>query len=120
MHLHKALLKAERVSYERVNGRVQGPGHFYQLVVADPWFAWLHPISEFIVQIDEMLEAKEQPSEANAQELIRQAKDMLTPAEMGSDFQRRYYEALQFEPSVVLLHADVASLLRDAADIPQE
>ncbi|MCE7966845.1 MAG: hypothetical protein DYH04_15920 [Nitrospira sp. NTP2] len=46
LRLHKALLDGERVTYERVHGRIPTNGAFFQLVLGDAWFAWLRPLSE--------------------------------------------------------------------------
>jgi catechol 2,3-dioxygenase len=51
--LHKALLDDARSAYEMDRGRVSSTGALLQLVISDPWFAWLHQISEVIVRIDE-------------------------------------------------------------------
>lgn len=47
LRLHKALLDDERVSYERVHGRIPSNGAFLQLVLGDAWFAWLRPLSRW-------------------------------------------------------------------------
>ena len=49
LKLHKALVDSERVGYEAIIGRIQSPNHFLQLLTRDPWFAWLHPLSQLIV-----------------------------------------------------------------------
>ena len=54
--LHKALIVAEQVTFERVYGRVDSTGQLLQLVMNDPWFTWLHPLSNMVVRIDEVLE----------------------------------------------------------------
>ena len=54
--LHKALILAEQVTYERINGRVASSGQLLQLVLNDPWFTWLHPISQLVVNIDDLLD----------------------------------------------------------------
>jgi hypothetical protein len=41
LRLHKVLLEEERASYERGRGSVGGGGEFLQLILNDPWFAWL-------------------------------------------------------------------------------
>ena len=38
LRLHKALLDDERVSYERVYGRISTNGEFLQLVLGHAWF----------------------------------------------------------------------------------
>ena len=57
--LHKALLESERASYERIFGKIGSSYQFLQSVTTDPWFAWLRPVTQLIVVMDELLEAKE-------------------------------------------------------------
>ncbi|HEX5645856.1 MAG TPA: hypothetical protein VFX56_02700, partial [Nitrospira sp.] len=59
LRLHKALLDDERVSYERVHGRISSNGEFLQLVLNDAWFAWLRPLSQVIAKFDELSEEHE-------------------------------------------------------------
>jgi len=112
LRLHKVLLDSERVSYERVHGRISSRGELFQLVVSDDWFAWLHRVSELIVHIDEMLEAEEPATAIDATRVIDQARLLLRPSEEGTGFGKHYYDALQRDPDVVLAHAAVKKLLR--------
>src|SRR5262249_15229639 len=59
LDLHKALIDSERVVYETKVGPIKSPHHFFQLVSSDPWFAWLRPVSQLIVAMDEALDADE-------------------------------------------------------------
>src|SRR5687768_7771169 len=114
LRLHKTLLDMERRGYERARGRIGNSYEFLQLVLKDPWFDWLHRLSELIVQIDETLDNRdpEQPTtEEDATELLARAKSLLAPAESGTEFQKNYFLALQQSPDVVLLHADLMRLL---------
>jgi hypothetical protein len=113
LSLHKLLLDLERRDYERARGRISNSYEFLQLVLKDPWFDWLHRLSELIVQIDEALDVhSETPAtEADASALIERAKTLLAPAETGSEFQKNYFLALQQSPDVVLLHSQVMKLL---------
>jgi hypothetical protein len=110
LHLHKLLLDTERITYEQVRGRVSS-GELLQLVIDHEQFAWLHRISELIVQIDEMLQADEPVSGDDIQHLIAYTRTLLTPSEVGNAFERKYYNAFQREPGVVLAHAEVTKLL---------
>jgi hypothetical protein len=112
LRLHKALLDSERVTYERAHGRIASRGAFFQLVIGDTWFAWLHRVSELVVQIDEMLDADEPATAVEATRVIDQARMLLKPAADGAEFGKRYYDALQRDPDVVLAHAAVKKLLR--------
>ena len=81
-----------------------------QLVISDPWFAWLHSLSELIVRIDES--ARQGCAEHRSRTpslLFEQVEKLLTASETGEDSQRRYYEALQRQPAVVLAHAGRAA-----------
>ena len=114
LRLHKTLLDLERRDYERARGRIGNSYEFLQLVLKDPWFDWLHRLSELIVQIDETLDShSETPAtEADAKALMERARALLVPAETGSEFQKNYFLALQQSPDVVLLHSEVIRLLR--------
>ena len=50
---------------------------------------------------------------ADANALLDQVERLLTASEHGEGFSRRYYEALQRQPAVVLAHADVRRALKD-------
>jgi hypothetical protein len=110
LHLHKALLDTERAAYEQVYGSVSS-GELLQLVINHEQFAWLHSISELIVRIDEMLDVDEPVMTGDAGTLLAQARALLKPSETGDEFERRYYAALQREPTVVLAHRDVTKIL---------
>lgn len=109
--LHKALLDDERRSYERVHGRIASNGAFLQLVLEDPWFAWLRPLSQLMVALDEREESREPAAAADITALLASARTLLTPSEEGEGFGRQYYDALQRSPEVGLAHAEVRALL---------
>ncbi|MBC8136359.1 MAG: hypothetical protein H8F28_10780 [Fibrella sp.] len=110
LRLHKTLLDAERAEYEGLYGRVNA-GQMLQLLLTDPWFAWLRVLSEFVVQVDEMAESKEPVGEQEANTLLQQIRTRLKPSEDAEGFSGKYYHALQQNPEAVLLHAEVARLL---------
>jgi catechol 2,3-dioxygenase len=112
LQLHKVLLDDARVSYEMDRGRVASNATLLQLVISDPWFAWLHSLSELVVRIDETAEPDSPATDADAATLIDQVERLLTASETGEGFQRRYYDALQRQPAVVLAHADVRRAIK--------
>jgi len=114
LRLHKALLDAEQISYERIHGRVDSPGHLLHLVMKDPWFTWLLPLSKLVVRIDELLDGHD-PSADEARIILTKVQSLLKPSEQGEGFERNYYEALQRAPDVVLAHAGVKKLLATAS-----
>lgn len=112
LQLHKVLLDDARVAYEMDRGRVPSNASLLQLVISDPWFAWLHSLSELVVRIDETVDADSPATDADAATLIDQVEKLLTASETGEGFQRRYYDALQRQPAVVLAHADVRRVIK--------
>lgn len=110
LRLHKALLDDERVSYERVHGRIPSNGAFLQLVLGDAWFAWLRPLSQLMAKLDELGEESSDGTDTAA--LVASIRTLLTPTEEGEGFGKQYYDALQREPEVVLAHAEVRQFLR--------
>lgn len=112
LQLHKVLLDDARATYEMDRGRVGSNASLLQLVISDPWFAWLHSVSEPVVRIDETVENGSTATDADATALMEQVERLLTASETGEGFQRRYYDALQRQPAVVLAHAAVRQVLK--------
>jgi hypothetical protein len=108
LDLHKTLIDSERVVYEANVGPIESPHHFFQLLTNDPWFAWLRPVSQLIVAIDEALDAQEPLTSDDLDALINESVFLLVPAKSGGAFGERYMAALQRDPQVVLAHAQVA------------
>ena len=107
LDLHKALVDSERVSYEQTVGPIQSPNHFLKLLTTDPWFAWLQPLSQLIVAIDETLDRKEPLTSADVDAVMQQTRQLLVASEAGEGFARHYFDALQRDPDVVMAHAEV-------------
>jgi hypothetical protein len=113
--LHKALIVAEQVTYERINGRVGSTGKLLQLVLNDPWFTWLHPLSQMVVRIDELLEDDADLTDVEVAYFLTEVRALIRPSEEGDGFERSYYEALQREPDVIFAHVEVKKLLTKIA-----
>ena len=107
LRLHKAALDSERATYEHEIERIRSTGQFLDLVLHDPWFSWLHELSELIVLIDETLDAPIAAAAEDAERLRKQARELLVPAEGGNGFAGRYFEALQRDPAVVVAHGEM-------------
>jgi len=108
--LHKALVKLERHEYEKEWGQVD-PGQLLQLLTRHPQFDWLHQLSEFMVDIDEILD-NETISEADMRSIFAQAKSMLSQSVTEpSDFSTHYFEAMHGDPAIVMAHANVRRVL---------
>jgi hypothetical protein len=113
--LHKALILAEQVTFERINGRVESTGQLLQLVLNDPWFTWLHPLSQLVVRIDELLDGESELSPVEVEYFLIEVRTLIRPSEDGDGFERSYYEALQRDPDVIFAHVEVKKLLTKVA-----
>ena len=111
LQLHKTLLDSERSTYENDVERVTSSNHMLSLLLHDPFFAWLHELSQLVVIIDEALDAKEPVVAEDADRFIQQSRKLISPDEGGNGFARRYFEALQRDPDVILAHARMRKVL---------
>ncbi|HTU99492.1 MAG TPA: hypothetical protein VMF13_03075, partial [Luteitalea sp.] len=99
-------------TYERVHGR-QSATEFLQVVLHEVEFAWLRPLSEAVVHIDEMLSAEGEPDE---DAVLVQVRALASPDAEGTPYAQRYLAAIQESPDAVLAHRDLLALLRRQRD----
>lgn len=57
-HFHSALLDFAKGEYEFLHGPVGSPFELYSLVMNNPDFQWLRPLSGLMATLDEVLDAK--------------------------------------------------------------
>lgn len=110
LELHKRLLDAERRMYELAHGRVSA-GELLNLALKDQQFAWLHPISELIVRIDELIALDDLPDQQDVAFIAERVRAILVPSESGSAAEQRYDRAIQNDPAVLLAHRAVMQAL---------
>jgi hypothetical protein len=91
LELHRQLLAAERADMERFQGRLTG-AEFLQIATDSLRLAWLQPVSELIVEIDETLE---EPDDEPAGEAAATAAALI----------------LQRHPGVVMAHSALVQAL---------
>lgn len=107
--LHKALVDAERVEYERSRGRLPDRD-FLAALINDPELAWLRPLTALIVRLD---------GEEAGDDPVAEIRKLLIPNEAGSEFQRKYAEALQRSPDTVVAHGNAMRALKNAVEPEQ-
>jgi hypothetical protein len=105
--LHHRLLLATQKSFEKLHGRVDGPGALLQLAVHDSLFAWLRPLSQKLALLDELAEAEE----VGAVDFARAAAEVAELLDEDSAFRSAYLVYLQAEPDVVLAHGALRQLI---------
>lgn len=112
LRLHKALLESERESYEQHYGPIHNNGEFFRLVIGHEWFDWLRPMSQFIVQIDELFAGKDPIEPSQVSNLLNSASHLLRASEEGNLAEQRYYQAIQRSPEIAFMHAEMLNLLK--------
>jgi len=112
LRLHKALLDAERETYEQHFGKIQTNGDFFQLVISHEWFDWLRPMSQFIVQVDELLDDKAAIASSQIHDSMEQAHQLLKASEDGTLAEQRYDQAIQRSPDIAFMHAALLNSLK--------
>ena len=117
LRLHKALLDAEKITYEQEYGRVKTNMEFFGLVLNNEWFQWLRPMSGLIAEIDEAVGNKKSPITADvAVGYLEQVNHLVTVNPTGDGSALKYYEAIERDPDVAHLHVTVARILQGAAN----
>ncbi len=110
LELHKSMIDAQRVRYERDHGRIGSAGEFLGLVLEHPEFGWIRELSALIAQLDEWRELSDN---ASAQELdaLIDALRALVQTGGSSDFNRKYWELVEATPDVLVGHVKLWRLL---------
>jgi hypothetical protein len=111
------LIVAEQLTYERIHGHVDSTDELLQLVLTDPWFAWLCPLLDLLLRIDQLLNDDAfDITRENVEHLVAEVRNLTRPSIEGDGFERAYYEALRRAPDVLLAHFHVTrALLSEAA-----
>ena len=78
LDLHKAVIDAERLVYEKRHGR-QAAGAFLEVLVNDPAFAWLRPWTALVVRMDDALDTAPGDADVAAERkgCVRAAKALI-------------------------------------------
>jgi hypothetical protein len=113
LRLHKALLDAEKITYEIAHGPIASNMEYFGLVLEHEWFQWLRPISGLIVEIDEAIGNKKDPILPHVAVVYL---DRLTtvvivnPRDDGHG--AKYYEAIERDADVAQLHIELVQILQ--------
>jgi len=112
LQLHKALLDAQRVRYERENGRVESRGELLELVLEDASFEWLRVLSALIARLDELAAADDKDASAEMRGVIDRLRTLVR-FEGNSGFTDPYREIIEAVPDALVAHVQLSRLLAD-------
>jgi len=117
LQLHKALLDAQRIRYERENGRVESRGELLALVLEDASFEWLRVLSALIARLDELADAdnvddKNADAGAEMRGVIAKLRTLVR-FEGNDGFTGPYREIVEAVPDALVAHVQLSRLLAD-------
>jgi hypothetical protein len=117
LELHRTLLDAQRIRYEREYGRVESRGELLDLVLRDASFEWLRVLSALIARLDELAEADmadggNQDVSAEMRSVIDRLRTLVR-FEGNSGFTDPYREIIEAVPDALVAHVQLSRLLAD-------
>lgn len=115
--LHALLMNRERREYEGWHGSVE-PRELLHLLLHDPQFAWLRPLSSVMAEVDALVDTDGSIEPDEARTVVREVYRLLKSGDRGA-FQDKYRDALQDSADVVMAHADVSKVLASGPPDPR-
>ncbi len=116
LQLHKALLDAQRIRYERENGRVESRGELLALVLEDASFEWLRVLSALIARLDELAEADDKDASGEMRGVIDKLRTLVR-FEGNSGFTGPYREIVEAVPDALVAHVQLSRLLDESVKL---
>jgi hypothetical protein len=110
LQLHKTLLDAQRVRYEREHGRVESRGELLELVLRDPSFEWLRVLSALIARLDELNAVDDKDVSEEVRAVVERLR-MLVRFEGNEGFTGPYREIIEAVPDALVAHVQLSRLL---------
>jgi hypothetical protein len=104
LELHKAMLDAQRIEYERAHGRIETSGEFLGLVLNHPEFEWIRALSALIAQLDEWAEEGEAASDEGFEGIVDALRSLIGRKGSNPAFSARYWKMVEDEPGVTVAH----------------
>jgi hypothetical protein len=115
LRLHKALLDAEKITYEIEHGPIASNMEFFGLVLNHEWFQWLRPISGLIAEIDEAIGNKKDPIVPHIAIVYLDRLTTVVIVNPTDDAHgAKYYEAIERDPNVAQRHIELVQILQPA------
>lgn len=112
--LHRVLVDRARRDYERDHSGVVSPGELLRLLTTDPVFSWLRGLSELMVDLDLVHDAKPAVLHELASSVRAAVEYFITAPksdELAHAFAQHYWPAVHADPHVAMAHAGVKRAL---------
>jgi hypothetical protein len=104
LDLHKSMIDAQRIVYERQHGRIGTTSEFLGLVLEHPQFEWIRELSALIAQLDEWREDIDQASDHELEDILAMLRSLMQRDGPNAAFTQRYWEMIDATPEVLVSH----------------
>lgn len=105
--LHRKLLENERLEAERDIDQKINPFGFLQMLMNDPRFAWLRPISTFMADLDAFIDEAESVEKSDLIRVKGEISKLLTEPK----FAERYNFYRNHDSEFAVLHANLTKAI---------
>jgi hypothetical protein len=112
LHLHKALLDAQRIRYEREHGRIESRGELLEIVLEHSSFEWLRVLSALIARLDELSEIEDKDMSEETASVIKRLRTLVR-FEGNVGFTAPYREIIEAVPDALVAHVQLSRLLAE-------
>ena len=114
LRLHKALLDAQSIRYEREHGRIESRGELLELVLEHPSFEWLRVLSALIARLDELGAVGDKDVSEDVLGVINRLRTLVR-FEGNIGFTAPYREIIEAVPDALVAHVQLSRLLAELA-----
>ena len=113
LELHKALLDAQQIRYEREHGRIRSSGELLGLVLEHPSFSWLRQISALIARLDEWQEMREELGDDDLHAVEEAVRNLIDAQHRQGTFGKVYWDIVDGVPAALVAHVKLWRLLTE-------
>lgn len=111
LELHKALMDAQRIRYEKHHGRISNSSELLGLLLEHPQFAWLRELSVLIARLDEWQEGGEEASDEELAVIVSALRGLIEVNGKHVAFSTPYWEIVNDTPEALVPHVKLWRLI---------
>ncbi|HEX4782647.1 MAG TPA: hypothetical protein VH301_17955 [Usitatibacter sp.] len=111
LDLHKALMDAQRIRYEKHHGRISNTSELLGLVLEHPQFAWLRAMSALIARLDEWQEGGKDASDEDLAAIVSALRELIEVNGKHAAFSAPYWEIVNDTPEALVSHVKLWRLI---------
>ena len=115
LDLHKSMIDAQRIIYERDHGRVETTAQFLGLVLEHPDFEWIRDMSALMAVLDEWREDAREVNSVGLDDIVGALRALIQPGSSNTRFTDRYWRMLDSTPEVLVGHVKLWRMLGQEA-----